>query len=650
MDCNIALIGLGPHAKRIYMRFLKNQGIKPKLIVDLQSKEQSIREYLAEKNLQSVKCFFVPDSECNNLSLSEKTTEQFTEFLEKQNITHAIISTEPKAHYAYASFLIRKGINILMDKPITAPIDVLNKASQTKKIITEYDNLCKLYKVAQTTNPNLIFSIQCQRRFQKGYLFVKNLLKETVKKYNIPISYIDIYHNDGMWNMPNEFVERENHPYKYGYGKVFHSGYHFIDLLTWILEANLGLDGKKINKCSVYSESYRPKDFVYNFNKEDYKRFFKTNKFDKLLEEKNFASFGEIDVHSIINFRHNENLITNCSLNLMQSGNSRRSWLELPKDTYKGNGRIRQERLNVMVGPLLNIQVHSYQAYEVKERELHGGNNVGDIEHYDIYIFRNTDLIGGKPFEIIHLNELENKRSDFIGYNEQAREKCLIDFINNVKNDSDILLHNQSILLTEMIYKSMLFEGKKLEFDFDLSKTNAITDLGTIKDSDFGLKEKQNISTPLYRFSSRGIVLNEKNEIAVFYKENKNEYKLPGGGIKELEMPHRAFIRECREEIGCEVEILSNLGVITEYKSKENFKQVSFIYCAKKAGPFEGLDLTNQEKDEGGKIMWLPKLEALNKMKDCLNNIKASEYDSVYRTKFMVLRDIKILEHFINKF
>ena len=115
-------------------------------------------------------------------------------------------------------------------------------------------------------------------------------------------------------------------------------------------------------------------------------------------------------------------------------------------------------------------------------------------------------------------------------------------------------------------------------------------------------------------------------------------------------MPHRAFIRECREEIGCEVEILSNLGVITEYKSKENFKQVSFIYCAKKAGPFEGLDLTNQEKDEGGKIMWLPKLEALNKMKDCLNNIKASEYDSVYRTKFMVLRDIKILEHFINKF
>lgn len=39
----------------------------------------------------------------------------------------------------------------------------------------------------------------------------------------------------------------------------------------------------------------------------------------------------------------------------------------------------------------------------------------------------------------------------------------------------------------------------------------------------------------LTRLASRGIVLNGNDEIAIFYKKNKNEYKLPGGGIEETE-------------------------------------------------------------------------------------------------------------------
>ena len=36
----------------------------------------------------------------------------------------------------------------------------------------------------------------------------------------------------------------------------------------------------------------------------------------------------------------------------------------------------------------------------------------------------------------------------------------------------------------------------------------------------------------LTRVASRGIVLNDNGKIAIFYKKNKNEYKLPGGGMK----------------------------------------------------------------------------------------------------------------------
>ena len=38
------------------------------------------------------------------------------------------------------------------------------------------------------------------------------------------------------------------------------------------------------------------------------------------------------------------------------------------------------------------------------------------------------------------------------------------------------------------------------------------------------------------------------------------------------------------------------------------------------------------------------KKEALEKMKSCIENLKGSKYDNVYRTKFVVGRDIRIVE------
>ena len=50
-NLNIALVGLGPHAKRVYLHFLKNLGIEPKLIVDLVSQKSETEKYLNEKGI-----------------------------------------------------------------------------------------------------------------------------------------------------------------------------------------------------------------------------------------------------------------------------------------------------------------------------------------------------------------------------------------------------------------------------------------------------------------------------------------------------------------------------------------------------------------------------------------------------------------------
>ena len=467
-DCNIMLVGLGPHAKRIYMNLFRKYRITPRIIVDLKSKKKEIENYLEEKDVRNVDLFLVEDEKRDLEELPNETKEKLKEIIKQKDIKYAIISTEPKAHFAYAKLFLDNDINILMDKPITAPVDVSSDFKQAEKIKKEYDILCDMYKKKKG---KINFKIQCQRRFHEGYLYVKKALEQVVKEYNIPITYIDIYHNDGMWNMPSEFIERENHPYKYGYGKLFHSGYHFIDLMAWLLEVNKETKGKQINNAEMFVSTYKPIDFFNVFNNYDYKKILRTNRFEKVLSSdyNNFKKYGEIDFHSIINFKQDERLITNCSINLMQSGFSRRAWSELPKDTYKANGRVRHERLNVQVGPLMNIQVHSYQAYEIADREKMCNNNVGSVEHFDIYVFRNSQLIGGKTFDMLDIATLSEKDKEYFeGYNEKARENCFINFLLDIDDSSDLLEHKSSIEITEKAYEIMSSNKNMAKFNINI--------------------------------------------------------------------------------------------------------------------------------------------------------------------------------------
>lgn len=187
-----------------------------------------------------------------------------------------------------------------------------------------------------------------------------------------------------------------------------------------------------------------------------------------------------------------------------------------------------------------------------------------------------------------------------------------------------------------------------MSFTYNTKDTSALQEIATITDADIGIKSKDNSQPPTVRLGARGIVLNSAGEVALIHKALKNEYKLPGGGIDEGEDPAAAFIRECREELGCMVEIIEELGTAVEYKSQENFKQLSFVYVAKKVDELDSRSLTDKEKDEGTEFVWLPKLQALEVMKRSLGELKQSKYDSIYRTKFMVLRDIRILEHYSN--
>lgn len=171
-----------------------------------------------------------------------------------------------------------------------------------------------------------------------------------------------------------------------------------------------------------------------------------------------------------------------------------------------------------------------------------------------------------------------------------------------------------------------------------------------ITDEDFG-NENKSMVEPRQRFGARGIVFNDEGKIAILFKKAKNEYKLIGGGIDEDEDPTKAFKREVLEETGCLVDIDDCLGTIIEQKSYDNFMQTSYIYVSHIIKNTGETHLTNQEIGEESVCLWLNINEAMDKIKECEDNLIASVYEgnmSVYHTKFIVRRDYEILKYYKN--
>lgn len=167
-----------------------------------------------------------------------------------------------------------------------------------------------------------------------------------------------------------------------------------------------------------------------------------------------------------------------------------------------------------------------------------------------------------------------------------------------------------------------------------------------ITDETLNLESKK-INNPIIRYASRGIVFNELGEIAVINKKAKNEYKLPGGGIENLETKEEAFYREIFEETGCKVKILDYLGIIIEEKGLTNFKQISYVFVAEVLEDTKKLHLTIKETEEKTTLLWKNIVDAYQLIKNSQENLVGSKYDSLYKSLFMVLRDQLILDYYL---
>lgn len=139
------------------------------------------------------------------------------------------------------------------------------------------------------------------------------------------------------------------------------------------------------------------------------------------------------------------------------------------------------------------------------------------------------------------------------------------------------------------------------------------------------------------REAARAVVFDMENNVALLHATKTDYYKLPGGGLDDDTDRIVALKRECREEIGCDVEVVGAIGEVVEWRKFCTLKQISYCYIARVVGEKGMPDFTESEIEEGFEVVWFSYDEALRHLKES----KAEEIES---KSYMVPRDIAILE------
>ncbi|MCA9355024.1 NUDIX domain-containing protein [Candidatus Kaiserbacteria bacterium] len=117
------------------------------------------------------------------------------------------------------------------------------------------------------------------------------------------------------------------------------------------------------------------------------------------------------------------------------------------------------------------------------------------------------------------------------------------------------------------------------------------------------------------RKSARVILLNKKGEMAVQYLSNYGFHKLPGGGVDAGETIEEALKREALEEVGCDCEIVREVGMTIEYRNKYQLLHISYCFVANMVGEVGQTKLEEGEIEEGQETLWMPPAIAFEKMK-----------------------------------
>jgi hypothetical protein len=322
-------------------------------VIDLESERSAINARMNEVKLKPVNIYYLPDMRDRTCWADPGIFLPVLDRLRSEKSPLRVyIATEVKAHEPYLRYCVHHGIDSLVEKPVIAPLtDGRFDPCQIEKRMQQL--------IAAGSAKPALHSVMTLSRYHRIYNEnVIEPLRAKVLEWGAPLTSFHLRAAGGVWNLHREYNDREDHPYKYGYGMLMHGAYHYIDLAAQFLLLNKPLFPDKELSFSVSSFAAYPTD-QYTRIPTRFAKDFEDDVSEWAEKHENQFLYGETDLTSTFCIRDvkTARVLTLGTLAFEQTTPSIRYWKDIPAGLYNKNGRTSSIDLEAQLSTLHSVCV-----------------------------------------------------------------------------------------------------------------------------------------------------------------------------------------------------------------------------------------------------------------------------------------------------
>src|SRR3989344_4551802 len=145
------------------------------------------------------------------------------------------------------------------------------------------------------------------------------------------------------------------------------------------------------------------------------------------------------------------------------------------------------------------------------------------------------------------------------------------------------------------------------------------------------------------RLTVKAIALDSDGKIGLVGNRQNDFLQLPGGGVDKFEDITESLKRECLEEIGCSVLLVSEIGCIDDYRSRDKKHCINYCYVVKVVGEKGIPNYTEDEAKIGMYTKWVSPEDAFDLFEKQKQDLEKGLV-TFYNTGFNILRDFIFLK------
>lgn len=363
------------------------------------------------------------------------------------------IATEVQAHETYLRLCSELGLNALVEKPVLAP--VVDGRFEPALITKTVDEILALAERNGATH-----SVMTLARYHQIYnrYLVDGLLRR-MTTWGAPLTSLHLRASGGVWNLQHEYEEREDHPYKYGYGMLMHGAYHYVDLAVQLLSLNTAVRPGRRFALELSSFGAFPRDQAHRIPASLSARF--DDAAARWTGPQDDAGFGETDVTTAFRLVDADagRTVTVGTLAFEQTTPSIRAWRHFPVGVYNKNGRTSSVAVEAQVSTLYSAHVHCYDI-------PHGADPDRIGAHARITTRANASLLDDEPYVAV---------SEFDGlFHSDSNRLLMHNWLRGTETRSVLSSHLLPMRVTEAIAVSLAQPGRPVSLEFQSPATESV--------------------------------------------------------------------------------------------------------------------------------------------------------------------------------